>query len=220
MKILIFSLSLLTLFFWGCSGRGGSAAADGSGAEDSSVVAAEKKTVRPAMNRRHSRIPFEKSLSHGPVHFNLSSPNVPEENTLVVAPTGFENRNDTFQVEVVGRVFDAQLADLNKDGFPEVYAFSRSAGSDSTSFAYGFASYRNLSYGPVNVRELAVKPELEEGFNGHDRFYFEGGVLKRAFPIHEEGRPTSKKRIVAYTLYQGETSFILEPSSGEVVEGD
>lgn len=219
MKTSTFFAGLLALALWGCSG-GGSATAEAAEAGADTVATQEKEPLRPAMLRRNSRISFEKKLRTGKIEFYLSSPNTPEMNTLVVASSGFENRNDTFQLEVAGLAFDAQLADLDKDGYPEVYAFTRSAGSDSTHYAYGFASNRNLSYGPVNVRELAVNPDMAKGFNGQDRFYFEGGALKRSFPLFQDGRPTGQKRIVTYKLYPGESSFILEPATAEVAAGE
>lgn len=171
------------------------------------------------MLSRKNRVPFEKSLEKAPVRFQLSSPNMPEENTLVVTASGFETRNDTFQIAVAGLVTDAQLADLDKDGYPEVYAFARSTGSDSTAYVYGFSSFRNRSYGPVGVSELAAQKEMAEGFNGHGRFYFEDGVLMRSFPIYKGGQPTGKWRVITYSLRQGEASFILEPISSEAVDG-
>ena len=138
----------------------------------------------------------------------------------VVSPSGLEIRNDTFRMEVSGLVHDARLADLDKDGFPEVYAFARSTGADSTAFVYAFSSYRNRSYGAVGVRELSSRPEMARGFNGHSTFYFEDGRLKRSFPVYEQGEPTGKKRVVTYALRQGEASFILEPVSSVEMDGN
>ena len=220
MRNSLFVLCLCTLALWGCSGSSDADRSDGATLEDSTAVAPEKEASRPAMLSRKNRVPFEKSLEKAPVRFQLSSPNMPEENTLVVTASGFETRNDTFQIAVAGLVTDAQLADLDKDGYPEVYAFARSTGSDSTAYVYGFSSFRNRSYGPVGVSELAAQKEMAEGFNGHDRFFFKDGVLMRSFPIYQAGKPTGQWRVITYSLRQGEASFILEPISSEVVDGD
>ncbi|MCB9267614.1 MAG: hypothetical protein H6558_21535 [Lewinellaceae bacterium] len=210
---------LFCLFLLGnCSGGHTSEGQESSGSEDTTAVEAEKEAIRPAHLSRRNRIPFEKTLKQGPVTFRLSSPNVPEENTLVVAPSGLEVRNDTFQIGVAGLVTDAQLADLDKDGFPEVYAFARSSGPDSTAYVYPFASYRNRSYGIVSVTELQTQKEMAEGFQGHGRFFFEGGVLKRSFPIYQDGQPSGKNRVVTYGLQQGEASFVLAPVSSQAAE--
>ncbi|MCB0587226.1 MAG: hypothetical protein KDD06_18140 [Phaeodactylibacter sp.] len=220
MRNSLFVLCLFTLVLGGCSGSTDSNSEDGGALEDSTTVAAENEATRPAMLSRKNRVPFEKKLDQAPLRFQLSSPNVPDENTLVITASGLETRNDTFQVSVAGLVFDAQLADLDKDGYPEVYAFARSTGSDSTAYVYAFSSYRNRSYGPVGVSELAAQKEMAEGFNGHDRFFFEDGVLMRSFPIYQAGKPTGQWRVITYSLRQGEASFILEPISSEVVDGD
>lgn len=210
-------LFLFNLALWGCSGNQAPDNKDGSASEDPAAVETEDKApLRPAMLNRRNRVPFDKTLEQGPIRFHLSSLNVPVENTLLVMGNGFEVRNDTFQIVVEGLVTEARLADLDKDGFPEAYAFSRSTDSDSTAHVYGFASFRNRSYGPVGVSELSAHPDMAKGYKGHGRFYFEDGVLKRSFPIFEAGKATEKKRIVTYNLRQGEASFILEPVSGVV----
>ncbi|MCO6475897.1 MAG: hypothetical protein J5I94_04710 [Phaeodactylibacter sp.] len=217
MKSSIFILCLFAIAFWSCSGNGRpSEGQDSASADSAAALPTEEKPARPPVLSGKNRMPFEKKLERGGITFHLSSPNVPEENTLVVAPSGFELRNDTFQIGVEGMVTDAQLADLDQDGFQEVYAFSRTVGSDSTAHVYGFSSFRNRSYGPIGVQQLSAKKDMAEGFNGHGRFYFEDGTLKRSFPIFEGGKATGKNRIITYALRQGEASFILEPVSAEM----
>lgn len=218
MKQTIFFLCLCSTLLWSCSGGQPSESTDGTTAGNTTVVVPEKDPSRAARFNRRNRIPFEKRLEKGGLAFHLSSPNVPEENTLTASPSGFEVRNDSFQIMVEGNVTDAQLADLDKDGFPEVYAFARSIGPDSTAYVYAFTSYRNRSFGLVSVSDLSNHKEMAEGFNGHGRFYFENGLLKHSFPIYQEGKPSGKQRIVTYGLRQGEASFILEPVSSEVAE--
>ncbi|MCB0547336.1 MAG: hypothetical protein KDD19_07075 [Phaeodactylibacter sp.] len=211
-------LSFFTLALWGCSGNTSSNGSDGATSGDSTAVEAEKQPTRPAMLNRKNRVPFEKKLEKGPIRFHLSSPNMLEENTLVVGASGFETRNDTFQLIVEGLVREASIADLDADGFPEVYAFAQSTGEDSTAYVYGFSSFSNRSYGQVGVTGLEAFPEMAKGFNGHDRFFLEGSVLKRSFPIFEQGKDSGKRKVITYGLRQGEASFILEPVSSEVVE--
>ncbi|MCB9264038.1 MAG: hypothetical protein H6558_03335 [Lewinellaceae bacterium] len=220
MRISIPALLLGALLLWSCAGGGNPGDKGLAEAKDSTVVAPEAEPVAPAEPEQKTTGAFEKSLAQGPVSFNLYSPNVPEGNTLVVSPSGLEIRNDTFRMEVSGLVHDARLADLDKDGFPEVYAFARSTGADSTAFVYAFSSYRNRSYGAVGVRELSSRPEMARGFKGHSTFYFEDGRLKRSFPVYEQGEPTGKKRVVTYALRQGEASFILEPVSSVEMDGN
>lgn len=213
MRSALVILSFFTLALLGCSGNSPS---DGATSGDTTAVETAKEPTRPAMLSRKNRVPFEKDLEQGPIRFHLSSPNVSEENTLVVAPSGFETRNDTFQIVVEGMVRDARIADLDQDGFPEVYAFAQSTGSDSTAYIYGFSSFRNRSYGEIGVAGLEAFPEMAKGFNGHDRFLLEDGVLKRSFPIFEQGKDSGKKKVLTYALRQGEASFILDPVSVEV----
>lgn len=159
--------------------------------------------------------PFEKVLTAGKVSFTLSCSNEStEKNVLCAQPQGLEVRNDQLCLNVEGQARAAFQADLNKDGFIEVYTFT--AGQETHGHLYGFASYRNRSFGAINVRE--PKAALMLGYQGKDTFYVEEGQVKREFPLYNEnGQPSGQRRVITYQLKQGETSFILEPGNSETV---
>ena len=167
---------------------------------------------------RQDIAPFEAVLEDGKVRFTLSSPNEEGRNLLTVVPSGLEGRNDTLQLQVEGYVQEAFKADLNKDGFIEVYAVSISSGPLAKEHLYGFSSYRDRSYGPITLGE-PQQARMMDGYQGQGRFYLgEDGKLKREFPLFDAaGQPSGSKRIITYELQKGETSFILEPVKSETI---
>lgn len=181
------------------------------------VPAEEQASYRQLEQARQEPEPFEAVLEDGKIRFALSSPNDAEGNLLTVVPSGLAARNDTLQLQVEGYVHDAFKADLNRDGFIEVYAVTYRGGAQPKEQLYGFSSYRNRSYGPITVYE----PEATTmaGYRGQGRFYLdEDGQLRREFPLFDAaGQPTGRKRLVHYELRQGETSFILQPVKSETL---
>lgn len=181
--------------------------ADTSAAE----VTEEAAPAKPVL-RRGQNIPFEETLREGQISFTVSSPNVPERNTLVIYSQGLESRNDTFQIEVNGFVHNAQLADINADGFPEVYVFTQQKEEKEKGDVYIFTSYRNRSYGQAFLQQLPEANTLMPQQTSVDHFALEEGQLIRKVAAGTEGQDaaTATKEIV-YELKSGEASYQLVP---------
>lgn len=118
-------------------------------------------------------------------------------------------------VPAEGTVTDAQVADLNKDGYPEVYVFINSAGSGSYGSVIGFAYNGNRSMTPIAMQPLPEDSALLIGYQGHDTFRVEEELLVRYFPIYRSGdsnaNPQGGQRIIHYRLQPGEAEWLLEP---------
>ena len=72
---------------------------------------------------------FDKKLSLQGLTFHVKCPNEVSLNKLTITPTGLEGENKPIVVEVDGSVTDAEVADLDANGFPEIYVYVTSAGS-------------------------------------------------------------------------------------------
>ncbi len=140
---------------------------------------------------------------------------------LSVALKDFISSNDTINIgesDPVNKIF---LADLNKDGFEELYILTTSAGSGSGGSIYGLASNKDKSATPIHVQELTEKDIAKggkfEGYQGHDSIFVQGNLLARQFPVYKDGdnnaTPTGGKRTVFYTLSSGEAAWQLTISS-------
>jgi len=143
------------------------------------------------------------------------------QSILMVETEGFPNTRETFQFGTVDPVEKVFLADLDKNGFEELYITTRSAGSGSYSHIYGLASNQDLSATPFYFTEIP-EAELEqggkfEGYRGHNKFYLENDMLVNEFPVYlsndVNSNPMGGIRKIHYQLVKGEASWILQAGS-------
>ncbi len=137
---------------------------------------------------------------------------------LTIVPDGFENSNDIIRIGETDPVSEVFLEDLNNDGFKEIYIITTGAGSGSYGTVYGAVSNADKSLTPVYVRKVEesdIGGEWLDGYRGHDRFYIDGNLLVREFPLYSDddsnAAPEGGKAKVYYTLKQGEAGWMLEP---------
>lgn len=118
-------------------------------------------------------------------------------------------------VSVEGIVTAVEVADLDRDGFPEIYAFVASVGSGSYGSIVAFASNRNRSMTPVHQLPLAEGSSALQGYMGHDRFRVLPRSIERSFPVYRPGDtnagPSGGRRRLEYELVAGETGWLLQP---------
>lgn len=132
---------------------------------------------------------------------------------------GFTARNSTYKLGEIDPVKKIFLADLDNNGFEEIYLITQSAGSGSYGNIYGVASNKDKSATPVYIRPISEKQieggEIFEGFMGHNQFKIESGKLVNYFPVYRDGdsnaNPTGGKQKIQYHLIAGEAGWILEP---------
>jgi hypothetical protein len=215
---ILFIVAILGFTTWACnssSAEQANAEQNASADSTAAAVAEEAAPAKPVL-KRGQNVPFEKTVSEGKISFTVSSPNVPERNTMVIFSKGLENRNDTFQIEVSGQVHAAQLADLNTDGFPEVYVFTQQKENELKGNVYVFTSYRNRSYGQAYLRELPAANNLMPAQGGMDHFALEDGQLVRKVgPAAEGEAATAQATSIVYELKSGEASYQLVPKQGQ-----
>lgn len=112
----------------------------------------------------------------------------------------------------VDPISSALTADLDKNGFDELYLVSTSVGTGSYGNIIGVSSNRDKSLSYVFVPEMDpndLKPgNLFDGYEGHDEYAIEKGTLIRRFPI--KGDKSNMKSIL-YQVTLGEGGLILSP---------
>ncbi|RLD22463.1 MAG: hypothetical protein DRI69_01085 [Bacteroidetes bacterium] len=136
---------------------------------------------------------------------------------ITIQGTGFPNSQEIFTLRDVDP-FEAGLkGDLDNDGFEEIYLITRAVGSGSYAGIYGYASYNDLSYGPIYLAEPTENDPNFRGYMGHDRISIIDNRLVREFPVFNMGdtnnAPSGGYRIIKYTLEKGEASFALKIES-------
>jgi hypothetical protein len=113
------------------------------------------------------------------------------------------------------------VADLDGNGFDEIYIITISSGSGSYGTVLGFASNKDKSLSMINFPEILERDENFKGYMGHDTFKMEEQKLLRTFPIYNEGdtnqNPTGGTRKLVYGLYPGEAIWQLRVEKSETL---
>jgi hypothetical protein len=152
---------------------------------------------------------FEKSISLQSITFNISSPNTATANTLTVTPAGLSGDNSPQRTDISAMVTGAEVADLNADGFPEIYIYTQDDRNRAGLIAW--SSNKNKSLSQISLPELG---EHAKGYRGGDEFAVMEGILARRFPIYPEHNtktePTGKIRQLQYKLHPGEAGWLLK----------
>lgn len=136
-----------------------------------------------------------------------------------VETQNFTNSNTIYELGNIDPINNVFIADLDNNGFQEIYIVTTSAGSGSYNNIYGFASNKDKSATPIYVPEITTelleKGNLFEGYRGHNSFTVENAVLLNSFPIYNSNdsnsSPTGGERHISYKLIPGEAGWILRP---------
>lgn len=122
------------------------------------------------------------------------------------------NLNET--VENSDPVKKVIIADIDDNGFDEIYIFTTSAGSGSYGNILAFSSNKDKSLSMINCPEIQKDDKYSDGYMGHDFFTIINQRLIRYFPIYLEGdshkNPTGGKREIIYKLFPGEATWQLK----------
>ena len=166
------------------------------------------KTQEPTLEKE--TYSFQKLLQFKGISFDINTKGTGSLKQLMIQPKGFEETNKSFELEIDGKVTDAQVADLNSDGFPELLIFTQSAGSGSYGNVIAFSSNGAKSMSRVYFPPASENPKINKGYMGHDTFLINDSTLIQEFPIYKEGDPNSNPtggvRRIQYKLVDGEAS--------------
>jgi len=155
-------------------------------------------------------ISFHKVLSLQSISFDVSTTGQGSIQNLRIQPDGLSIINRELHHEIDGRVLDAEIEDLNADGYPELLVYTQSAGSGSYGNVIAYSVNNGKSVSQVYFPPLSENPEAMKGYMGHDEFTLIEASLARRFPIYKEGdtnaQPTGGIRQIQYTIVDGEAS--------------
>lgn len=101
-------------------------------------------------------------------------------------------------------ITDVFIADLDKNGYEELYLITTSAGSGSYGEVYAFISDKDVEIIQCSLANISESDTDFEGYMGHDSFYIENSLLIREFPVYREkdsnANPTAGTQKIRYTL--------------------
>jgi hypothetical protein len=151
--------------------------------------------------------PFLATLSYQGLTFTVRSPNKGMGNAVSITAQGLQADAEPIQVPAQGKVTGAQIADLNNDGYPEIYIYINTDDVDARGSIVAYASNGNKTITPIYLPPLAEDPKLLIGYTGHDEFSVVENSLERRFPI--SGLMNQSYRQVQYKLKAGEAGWKL-----------
>ncbi len=160
--------------------------------------------------QEEQKIVFQKTLTLQNISFDIKTTGEGSIRELTIQPKGLEIDNRKITLELDGQVVNAEIEDLNSDGFPEILIYTTSAGSGSYGNVIGYSVNNGKSISQIYFPELSENKEAGIGYMGHDEFVVAETSLVRKFPVYKDGdtnnNPTGGARQIEYKLKDGEAS--------------
>jgi len=157
-------------------------------------------------------VSFQKVLTLQNITFEIVSKGEGSIRKLFINTKGLIYNSQELVMDIDGSVIDAEVEDLNIDGYPELLIYTQSAGSGSYGNVIGFSVNNGKSMSQIAFPDLSNNEEASTGYMGHDVFLIGETYLIRKFPIYKEGdnndKPTGGMRQIQYKLKDGEASRI------------
>ncbi|TAF94606.1 MAG: hypothetical protein EAZ32_19630 [Cytophagia bacterium] len=156
------------------------------------------------------RVVFKKTLTFQKYRFEVITTATGAVRDLVLQVFNNQQSLITIRQKADGTIINAEVADLDRNGSPEVYLYSCTYGSGSFGKVYGFQFFPN-SFDAIRSEPLTNAQA--DGYMGHDIFKIENGLLGRKFPIYRPGdanaQPTGGTRTILYELQDVQGKLLL-----------
>lgn len=151
---------------------------------------------------------FDRTLNLQGIRFRvMTAVDDSDKIRLRVTPEGLETDNSTAEMVIEGPVTGAEAADLNADGSPEIYVFSRSPGEEGRASVHAWFTNNKHSMSQIHLPDLS--DEQQKGYRGKDKFAVVENSLVRRFPIASSGS-AERTRQIQYKLAAGEAGWLLK----------
>jgi hypothetical protein len=171
-----------------------------------SLAGVYHKIAEPLDTVQIDKVLFRKTLNYNDFSFFIEV----YDKELTIQPVGLSVDNSVSEHQIEGTVVNAEVGDLNIDGFPELMIYLQSDGSGSYGSVIGYSVNNGKSMSMIaSLPPVAENPEASNGYMGHDEFAIVESSLIQRFPIYKSGdtnaKPTGGTRQVQYKLKDGET---------------
>jgi len=167
-----------------------------------------------------AQTPFDQKLQLQGVSFHVTCANEGSQNVLRIQPSGRLKNPQLIEEKIDGTVVGAEVADLDRNGVPEIYVYVQSAGSGSYGSVVGHAVNKRRSITPIYMTPLSDDPKASAGYMGRDSFAVVEGWMVRRFPLYRPGdlnsKPSGGTRQMQYRLVNGEASWLLRPDRSKM----
>lgn len=167
-----------------------------------------KNSITAPSETNSQKPKFTKKLSLNNISFEINL----KGKQLSIQPSGLAIDNTKVTKDIEGSVTNAEIEDLDKDGFPEVLVYITSDGSGSYGTVIGYSVNNGKSLSEIFMPDIAENPEASKGYMGHDEFAIVENSFCRRFktynPQDTNSNPTGKMRQIQYKLKEGENSKV------------
>ncbi|MGB0916380.1 MAG: PliI family lysozyme inhibitor of I-type lysozyme [Flavobacteriales bacterium] len=187
-----------------------------SNAEKSDTTEA---SLEQEASSKEPEIVFQKTLTLQDITFDVTTTGEGSIGELTIQPKGLEIDNQQVVLELDGQVINAEIEDLNSDGFPEILIYTTSAGSGGYGNVIGYSVNDGKSISQIYFPDIFENKEASSGYMGHDEFAIVETTLVRKFPVYKNddtnNNPTGGTRQIEYKLNNGEASklFVIDKIS-------
>lgn len=158
--------------------------------------------------------PINRKFELDGVKFEVTTPNDGSINQLTISIEGLRHDVEPIVREIEGTVTGVEVADIDRNGSPEIYVYVTGAGSGSYGSLVALAVNNRKSVSDIYLPALTDDKKLSAGYMGHDEFAVVESNLSRRFPVYKPGdmnaRPTGGMRQIAYKLVPGEAGWKLK----------
>lgn len=181
-------------------------------------TAKKDSAVTTTASNDSTAVSFQKKLTLQGITYDITSTGNGSTRNLTIVSTGFKGTVDKI-VSTCDPITNAEIEDLDKDGFPELLIYTQSAGSGTYGSVIGYSPNKGVSLSQIYFPESdKAAPEMK-GYMGHDEFAIVESSLVRRFKTFEgndtNAKPTGKMRQIEYKLKEGEASkkFVMAKST-------
>lgn len=149
---------------------------------------------------------YNQQLTYKQYSFSVNSKGQGRLRQLTITGRDSASEMGTVNAPLEGSIYYASTADLNKDGRPEVYCFTRGTDSAGYSKVYAYA-FDSKTGKQINFPDLS--PQQQQEYKGHDSIYIDNEYLVRSFSTGDSKSQAGRKAI-RYVLRPVDTAFTLE----------
>ena len=154
-----------------------------------------------------------------------SKPAISVSNNMITGQ-GFVNSADTIKYLYKNPMTTALLADLDKNGYEELYIITKASGPGYFLDVLGIASKEDNSFSEIKVENVMSddmnKDKMFGGYMGNDTIYFTDKGIIREFPVYTSSDyndlPKGGKRRIIYSLKKEDPLYSLEIIGSENIK--
>jgi hypothetical protein len=157
--------------------------------------------------------PFDQTQELQGIVFHVTDESIDGSRAVRIAPQGLKIDNSVMTHPLNGDIARVEVADLDRDGSPEIYVFVRSPGRGLPGELVAYAANRKKSLSAIYLPPVSEDPTIAKGYRGEDEFTVVENTLVQRFALYDSAEAsagrTGKMREIQYRLMPGEAGWIL-----------